>query len=678
MILTKVTLKDYGVYKGKNEFDLTCTEDRPIVLIGGTNGAGKTTLFESIMLCLYGMSIMDKKTTRKLYEKFLAKKIHRYMGGSAVADFASVIVQFKFFHDGRETEYLVDRTWRNDDGKIIEQLALKKRNSDQDNFENLDTVEAAHWQSFIEDLIPKGIVRLFFFDGEKIVRIAKEGSEDITIRDSFKSLLGLDLVEQLHSDLHVNLMRNLTGGTKTLQQDYEKCLSQKEENLGNVEQLQTRLAQKQTEMDRMRTDIDAAEARISKIGGGFADRREETKTRLAQKTLTQDNIQKRIQEMCMGVLPFSMIPGQMKELEANIRRDEQIQRDMVRSEILSSKSRQINSELQRDSFWEGLGVKGPETGKIRAAILSLLDSGEKPKGGKEMFGLSSSAAARMANIMQEAAALPETLKKDAQKFVEVGEEITNIQKLMASAPNDDEIGPLISELGQMHSRAGELQAEMDHIEREISSGMSLQKHIDVNLRNIVSQIYKDEKSHLKVDLTQKVQTVLEEFAKTLKAKKISLLEQYMLDSLNILMHKKDFAKKVEINPETFEVVLFRDGGDPFPKDLLSEGEKQMFATAILWALAKTSGRPLPFMIDTPLARLDEGHRLNLVEEFFPLASHQVVIFSTDKEIEREHLEKLRPFMSKAYAMEYVSESGCSKANTGYFWNERGEKIVAVR
>ena len=83
----------------------------------------------------------------------------------------------------------------------------------------------------------------------------------------------------------------------------------------------------------------------------------------------------------------------------------------------------------------------------------------------------------------------------------------------------------------------------------------------------------------------------------------------------------------------------------------------MLATAVLWALAKTSGRPLPFMIDTPLARLDSNHRNNLVEKFFPIVSHQILIFSTDEEIKNQYYEKLKPYM--------------------YFWDKQGEKIVKV-
>ena len=58
MLITKVVLQDYGVYRGRNEFDLAPRDGRPVVLVGGTNGAGKTTLFESVTLCLYGMSTL--------------------------------------------------------------------------------------------------------------------------------------------------------------------------------------------------------------------------------------------------------------------------------------------------------------------------------------------------------------------------------------------------------------------------------------------------------------------------------------------------------------------------------------------------------------------------------------------------------------------------------------------
>jgi len=87
---------------------------------------------------------------------------------------------------------------------------------------------------------------------------------------------------------------------------------------------------------------------------------------------------------------------------------------------------------------------------------------------------------------------------------------------------------------------------------------------------------------------------------------------------------------------------------------------------VLWSLAKASGRPLPIVIDTPLARLDSVHRTKLVERYFPTASHQVMILSTDEEITPKYLEILEPSISKKYALTFDDLSQSTKATTGYF------------
>ena len=678
--MTKVVLQDYGVYRGKNEFDFACTQTKPIVLVGGTNGAGKTTLFESIALCLYGISAMGKRGTKKTYNKFLARKIHRYLKSATPADHASVVVQFKFFHNGQEMEYRVERSWRNEGGMVEEQLDIKKRSLAQKEFGPLETMEKSHWQSFIEDLIPRGIIRLFFFDGEKIVGIAKEGTEDATIRESFNSLLGIEIVEQLRTDLQVNLMRNLAKESGQLQQDFENHKAEKDECASNIERLQERLAQKQTEMDAVRMEIDNLESKVSKIGGKFASSRNDAKAKLAAKRLVYENILQRIRDLCSGVLPFSLIPAELEKLSEQIRIDESIQQQVAGQKLLDSKLKGITSQLKMRKFWNGAGLDANDMSTAVYRVSELLKKEMKMSApiAKPVFGFSAEQVSRIAGITQQANSTAlQSLRKDTAKIVEVGEAITKLEASIANAPSDDEIGPLISKVGGLHSQAGALQAEMDHIEEKISSNTALKRHLDVKLRDVVSLIYKSEKSRQHVELTQNVQKVLEEFIERLKNKKIHLLEQYLLDAVKTLMHKKNFIEKVSVDPETFEVALFRKNDDPLPKDMLSEGEKQMFAIGVLWALAKTSGRPLPFMIDTPLARLDESHRTNIVEKFFPIASHQIMIFSTDKEIENNDYRKLKPYMARSYAMEYLEDEGTTKKHDGYFWNREGKRVVAV-
>jgi len=250
MLLTKVTLKNFGVYRDQNIFEFDCTENKPIILFGGTNGSGKTTLFESIKLCLYGINFFDKRQSQKDYEKFLATKIHRYLGTPKSADHASIIIEFELFHNNQINEYSIERYWESVDDGIFEKLTIMKKDNKTRNYVALDSVEESQWQSFIEEIIPRGVVNLFFFDGEKIVKMAEGGRQDIEIKSSFDVLLGLDLVGQLQADLRVHLMRNTKGNSNSNKTLFDNFNIQKEKNLTELGDFREKQAQKIDEIDK--------------------------------------------------------------------------------------------------------------------------------------------------------------------------------------------------------------------------------------------------------------------------------------------------------------------------------------------------------------------------------------------------------------------------------------------
>ena len=149
MLLTRVVLNDFGVYRGQNEFNFKTSKEKPIILIGGTNGAGKTTLFESVMLCLYGQNSFDDKKTQKQYHEIILRSIHRYLGIKKSADHASIIIEFQFAHEGKIDEYQVMRLWQNNDGKVEETFTIKMKNPSNEKFEKLDSIAKDGWQIFI-------------------------------------------------------------------------------------------------------------------------------------------------------------------------------------------------------------------------------------------------------------------------------------------------------------------------------------------------------------------------------------------------------------------------------------------------------------------------------------------------------------------------------------------------
>ena len=674
MHLTKVTLKNYGVYRDKVEFDLTTTPEKPVVLIGGTNGAGKTTLFESILIGFYGVSYFDKKTTRKEYEKFLGNKIHRYLGTTATAaDSTSIIIDFKFYHNGAIDDYTVDRTWYNDDGRIIEELKIKK------NGQRLDSVEESQWQSFIEELIPKGISKLFFFDGEKIVKMAEDKDEEIQIKSSFDSLLGLDIVEQLHSDLRVHIMRNMKDGAKSIQIQHDQYLHERDEILDETERLQRTIARKQGELDKIVKEIDELEAQITKIGGGFASKREDLKAKKAYLEMTQGSLEHDLKNMLNGSLPFALIPKQIKSLQSQIKKDEEILKKQFEKDILDEKLDEINGILNSQTLWRGI----PDELKIKETLISkfskIFDSEKILKSDMtSMFNLSSLESSNVLNLFEEldTTTVP-NLKKSSLEYYKVSEQLEQIDVALVNAPKDDEIGPLITKLNKLHENQGELKESMKGLEQQVSTKNSYLKMTNVKIRNIIADKYKDKNAGTQAELATKVQKVLDEYIEKLKVKKLQLLEVYLLEELQRLLHKENLITKVTVDKDTFDITLYDKDKNSIPKDLLSKGEQQMFATGVLLALAKTSGKPLPFMIDTPLARLDMSHRDNMIEKFFPYASHQVVIFSTDSEIDQNYYSKMKPYISRSYAMEYLPSKGKTQQHEGYFWDENGVKKIAV-
>jgi DNA sulfur modification protein DndD len=669
MLVTRLVLKNYGVYRDQHEFNFKTEPNKPIILIGGTNGAGKTTLFESILLCLYGQTFFNRKSTRKSYEKFLSNKIHRYIGTPVSADHASIIVDFKFYHNAKEQDYSVDRTWRNEDGKMIESLTITRDG------EVLDFTDELQWQSFIEELIPHGIAQLFFFDGEKIVKIAEENNEDIQIKSSFDSLLGLDLIEQLHSDLKVHILRNMKDDYKTIQQEHDRKSKEKNETEDEIKFFQDKLVQKETQINQISKEIDELENKVSKIGGGYATKRGELHIQKAlfeaKKTASENNLR----AILALSTPFGLIPKLIHEVKEQLVEDEKILKRQFEDEISLEKFKNLEAHLKTDADWKKIDAK------TRTSIItkiSQLFENKMPTKKTGLFNLSQVDSTNLLNIIEkDIPSCLENLKLETEIYREIHEKLEKVDVALTSAPKDDEIGPMISKLSSLNEDRGTLIAEKNHLEQQLSSKQSYLKLVKFSLRNINTAKYRNKGAGIQVELAAKVQKILDEYAIKLKEKKLKLLEEYLLDAIHQLMHKEDFIQHVSIDKETFNMTLYRKNKDPFPTDLLSKGEQQMLATAILWALARTSGKPLPFMIDTPLARLDLEHRENLIEKFYPFASHQVVIFSTDSEIEGPEYLKLLPHISRSYAMRYQPGKGKTEVTEGYFWNEKGEKVATI-
>ena len=678
MLLTKVVINDFGVYRGRNEFDFQTKPDKPIILCGGTNGAGKTTLFESIMLCFYGQNSFEQKTSQKQYHDRILRKIHRYLGTKKAADEASVTIEFQFAHEEKIVEYQVMRMWQNNDGKIDETFTIKKKKPSDEKFVKLDSIEESGWQVFIEQLIPKGIVKLFFFDGEQIQKIADEGEIDNHIKSSFDALLGLDLVKQLIDDIGLTLLRNSKGETKKILDEINRLTIEKEESEKKRDDFKNKQINLQTKIDFLQKQVDVQEVNFKKIGGQFARNREELTIEKARLESKLENVEKEIRELCSDTLPFSLIPKQMMEVKNEINADQQKLQDSFEKSILEKNFQDLLDNIKSESFLPNI------TNDVRQNVTKQIDELLKNKiesisnSTKTTYNLS-------ADDMNHTIQLIDEINNSSEQKIEalvntfnvVSNSLEQIKVGLDSAPREDEFGPIFSELTQTTRELGELQNELEHLRTLESQEKSLIILVNAKIRANLKNKHEDKKRMAGLEIGSNVQDVLEDYAKSLRSKKLELLESYILDKLQVLLHKQNFIEKISIDRETFQVKLYKGNDDEITKDMLSKGELQMYATAVVWGLALTSGRPLPFMIDTPLARLDEEHRNSVVEQFYPNASHQTIILSTDSEVNFEYYKKLEPYISRSFTIQYNSDKGCTKKHDTYFFDKKGERIIEV-
>ena len=653
MFLEKLTIENYGLYAQKNEFDLSCTPDKPIVLVGGFNGAGKTTILESLMVALYGRTFFGLKKSKKEYLNFIYHKIHR--SNNKRADQASIQIAFRFYHNGSDDRYVINRYWEISGASVTEYFSVEK------NGNIMTDIDESQWQSFIEGLIPLGIAKLFFFDGEKIVRITDDGGQyNKEIKTSIETLIGADLIQQLRADLNLFMLRKSDDRKNAITKEYDNLNHEKEDLTSDIESLSAELEKKSLQVDAVNKEINEKESSVSGIGGGYADIRSDL---LRKKAVLDERIRtltKQIHEELSDDAPFYLISPMLKKIQAQIKKDNEILVKTASNMSLDLIVSEMQKKMNKSEFWP----ENVDGNLVAPLILDMIKEIETVPKGKIAFDLSTEDTQYIMQLVRKIHGGYASLSNTIREYTKNKEELGTVESSIAKIPKDDELGPRITEINALHQEVGTLNAEIEHIEQKISSKQIHRKILQSKLKNMLNAIHSSKNATASVKMASKMQEVLEKYYVSLKEKKIKELESHLLYTAKLLLHKKSIHR-MEIDRDAFEIKAY-ESDDHIPGDFLSMGERQIVGTALLWAIARTCGRSLPFIIDTPLGRLDGQHLLNLTEKFYPHASHQIVLLSTDREIGTKEYDKMSPSISRSYRITCDENRSVTTVTSGYF------------
>lgn len=681
MILNRLTLVNFGVYRGQHQFDLRPQGSGPIVIFGGKNGAGKTTLLDATRLCLHGRLALDLHATRAPkqadYERHLLNRIHRNGNNLIPLDWTSVALEFEYAVAGERQIYSIERSWQRKDKGVEETFRVF-----QDG-QLLDGMDGKQWEHFIRELIPLGLVQLFFLDSEKIQLLTDSSRElhRVTLSQTIQSLLGLNVVEQLRSDL-------------TVYRRHQQKRNRVDVIAQRIKSLEDELAQSQTEEKKQQAQliilddqIGAVEAKIAqqehkiaRVGGGFAKKRQSYKTKQTRLQTEIETLEQAIRELCAGLLPFALTPVYTTAVRSQLLREVEYQNWLVSRSFFEQKMDDIRAEITSPEFWRGTGAEAlislQETvGKRIVQILQgVIETPEAMRDVILRHHASEPERVQLLRWIEESQRiLPRQLEQLTMRLTESRDELGKIEDVLQRVPSDEVLGPLMETLNEYHQDLGGLAQQRLQIEEALRR-LELQKEDLVRqLRRAYEVKETRQKLAKKIRRAVDAQLVLDDFQGKLIQRRVSQLETAFGKCFNQLCRKEHLVERVEISPHDFSVTLIGVGGEIVSPNELSAGEKQIYAIALLWALRQVSGRPLPVLIDAPLGRLDSDHRQNLVEQFFPLASHQVILFSTDTEVDAEFYAAMQDSVSHAYHLDFDQVQGATRVSRGYFWHVNGDE-----
>ena len=668
MILHKLTLNNVGLFRGKQTIQLTPNGRGPIILIGGMNGAGKTTLLDAVRLCLYGKRALGHRVSENEYNDYLSAMIHRDANSTIPLSHANVSLEFEYAHSGEIKQYRVERAWRQPGGDqraISELLTIS-----EDNLLNTE-LETEHWQDRIDEFIPLGVSQFFFFDGEDIQKLADDSSHDLYLAESIKSLLGINLVERLQADLRIYANRLLKRDSpEPLQKEIETVESEIATLRTSLTEAKALMESLHTRIEKLELRIIRQESRIASEGGSYTQRRESLKLRQEQLLADTEARENDIRYMCGELFPFTLVPDLLKRVKERLVKERTLDEWETRARVLKNRNTEVLETLAAGAFWDDI-LSDLQIEAVCAKIEPLLKTDlERPEAlqdFKKVRDRSPSEYDRLLKWIDTCLTdVPQACRKLNEALEEAQVELQEVEQALRRVPSEEVLRPLIEKLSVLNQDLGQLRKQ----ERDAGQSIrSLSYQVEGAERKLerFHHAQQLEQAHIQRQKRVKdVQSVLSAYTTQLTQAKIATLGNAIVEGFNQLSHKPDRIKRADLDPQTFAVTLYDTHNHPLSKAELSAGEKQIYTTALLWALAKTSGKTLPMILDTPLGRLDNNHRQLLIERYFPYASHQVVLLSTDTEVDDNLCLLLEPHISHTFYLAYQEAERCTKIEEGYF------------
>lgn len=660
MIFQELTLENFNSYNGRHTLNLqpesSAEGTRPIILIGGLNGGGKTTIMDAIRLALYGQRAqIDRQKKKQSYSEFLSQCVCSHAPADAIAT-----IELTFQHIIRLSnidklaEIRVQRTW-NRKGKDKLQVFL-------DGWEDRTLTET--WDERIETWLPLGLSNLFLFDGEQIKELAEQDTPPPSVTTAIRSVLGLELPDRLTNHLEILISQKQRELAKDDDRQMLEAIAQRlNQYRTDLEAEENRLKTLEEEQEAAEKDLQEAQIQFEAEGGSLAESAPELDRQLQNLRTEAEHHRQNLRNLAGDLLPLALIQPLLQSAHQQGQIELRRQQAQAAWDLIAEHDQRLLDLLQT------LKLNRTQTKEIQAFLQQENQSLAEATSTQPWLDADSEALDQLTQVLNHQ--LSPQLHLTQTHLTHLTHLTTSIEALTLkrqAAPSPEDYDRLRS-----HREHAQLRYDECLFKVELSKRHSIKLHQDIEatkaeLKRYSAQHIDQQDTDDFLKAATRAQQTLQAFRIRLTLQKLNDLEANITNYFRCLLHKSSLVHRIIVDQQTFSLTLYDTIGQPIPKHRLSAGEKQLLAIAFLWALASVSKRQLPIAIDTPLSRLDSSHRRNLIDQYFPHASHQMILLSTDTEIGREEVEELRGkgAIAREYLLRYDSTTQQTTIIPGYF------------
>ncbi|WP_299007921.1 AAA family ATPase [uncultured Tenacibaculum sp.] len=662
MLIKRIRAKNFKTYL-ELDINLETDPDKPIVLIGGANGGGKTTFFDAIYGALYGLNISNDKEFNELLNAGALGKIEEK-------------IELELFFSGRvlnqEQSYVLTRTYMlNTAKKPVESVKLNMNGSIFQYGTATPTAQRAEQEAQVNKIIkgnlPEELSRYFLFDAMEAGSLLKEDRLNRVIRENIENVMGF------------NRYLSFAKAAESLTQDYTAQMldleNEKKEYLQLVEQ-KRKEEEALTELKGKRKEaLDFSVSNKDLYDTLKAGMNEESTLNNKVKQLEEElsNLDKEEKQYKTDVNDF------IKNFEMHVslpKLAEVLQNDIAliineRETSNADAYTHLNKEVIENVLIKAVNVLADKGHNLKdVSVSQLADKVLKSLEDKntdleydyfqisEIEALKKLANGNYQNPYNSITHRKENLDKDIANAHKIKKQIEDLKAQITGKDYS-----LIKAYEENESAIKTLKSEIEDKDKEVKKIAKRLQQFDIPTT---------EEPDPKFEALKKLQPLFDEIANTLLKNKKDKIEDKMKHDLNVnLAAYQDVIDRVELSEDLKDLnfSIYHKAGNEIYLSQLNTASTQVVVQVLLKALHEFGDYDPPVMIDTVMGVLDETSRSTLLENYFPELSHQTILLSSDSEVRpNSDLQKIEPFVAKAYTLLRDKEAQKTNVTEGYFGN----------